>query len=360
MLHRKGELVGNRYEVTRFVGQGGMQEVYAAKDNLLQRRVALKSPKTSSALKRFKRSAVTAAKVNHANVAKTLDYVEDGAHFYLIEELIGGCDLSEFLRNCALVIDPYLCALTFHHLSKGLAASHHAGVVHRDLKPSNVMVVGGASFKDVKITDFGIAKMAEEELAEAVEGGDEGLTASQTAIGALPYMAPEAIESLRDAGKPADVWSLGALVYELATGRKPFGNGYKAVPTILAAKPPQLPAELLRKIQYASLVKEIYDLILACLKRNPKERPTADELVMRCEQLCYATKSREYGIISSINYGTSGFIEVPNKPSVFFHMESVFGKPTVAVGDRVWFSRHPGQPKSRAFPVVPARPIESS
>jgi eukaryotic-like serine/threonine-protein kinase len=129
----------------------------------------------------------------------------------------------------------------FHHLAKGLAASHHATVVHRDLKPSNIMVVDGELFNEVKITDFGIAKMAEEELI-AVEGGESSLTASNTAIGALPYMAPEMIKSIRKAGAPADVWSLGAMVFELLSGQKPFGVGYRAVPAIMEAKVPPLPS----------------------------------------------------------------------------------------------------------------------
>ena len=83
--------------------------------------------------------------------------------------------------------------MVFHHLAKGLAASHHADVMHRDLKPNNVMIAGGEYFRGVKITDFGIAKMAEEEIGEAVEGGQESLSASRTALGAIPYMAPEII-----------------------------------------------------------------------------------------------------------------------------------------------------------------------
>jgi serine/threonine protein kinase len=222
-IHDAGDLVGDRYEIGIFVGEGGMQEVYSAYDQLLFRNVALKTPKTSSATKRFKRSAETSAKINHHNVAKTLDYLEDDGRYYLIEELIDGCDLGVFLREYVPRLDPYACARVMHHLAKGLAASHHAGVIHRDLKPTNIMVVGGADFVELKITDFGIAKMAEAEMENAVAGGDEeALTQSATALGALPYMAPEFIESFKHAGKPADVWSLGALMFELLTGSKPF------------------------------------------------------------------------------------------------------------------------------------------
>jgi len=202
-LHKAGDIIGDRYLVLGFIGQGGMQEVYQAEDKLLGKIVALKAHKNLSAQKRFKRSAVVSAKVNHPNVAKTLDYVDvDENHAYLVEEYIPGKDLSRVLREDLPLLDPQIVARIFHHLARGLAASHHAGVIHRDLKPSNVMSVDGALVSDVKITDFGIAKMAEEEIAEAAEGGEESLTASQTAIGALPYMAPEIISCRKAAAFP--------------------------------------------------------------------------------------------------------------------------------------------------------------
>ncbi len=217
-----GDIVGGRYEVKGYLNQGGMQEVYTAYDKLLLRDVALKVPKNESAIKRFKRSAVVSARINHSNVAKTLDYLETGDHSYLIEELIDGIDLSRVIKERLLYLDPHLAAWTFHRLAKGVAASHHAGVMHRDLKPSNVMVEGVEAMTGIKITDFGIAKMAEEELAEAIAGGDESLTASQTAIGALPYMAPEMIDDIKSVTTSVDIWSLGAMIYELLVGKKPL------------------------------------------------------------------------------------------------------------------------------------------
>ena len=220
-----GDIIGRRYRIEHYIDEGGMQFVYAAKDKLSSRIVALKTPKNKSATKRFRRSAIVAAKVNHPNVAKTLDYIKDGDSRYLIEELIVGTDLSKALLHKTAFLDPYLTAKIFHHMAKGLAAAHHAGVIHRDLKPTNVMVVGGYSISELKITDFGIAKMAEEELAEAAEGGQHTLTTSQTAVGALPYMAPEAIDTPKEVTQAADVWSLGAMIFHLLTGQPPFGSG---------------------------------------------------------------------------------------------------------------------------------------
>lgn len=332
-----------------------MQEVYLANDRLLARLVALKTPKTPSASKRFKRSAETSAKINHSNVAKTLDYVDEGSRFYLIEELIEGCDLRLFLRDYVPRLDPYACAHVFHHLAKGIAASHHAGVVHRDLKPSNIMVVGGKQFQGVKITDFGIAKMAEVEL-EVVGGGDvEALTQSATALGALPYMSPEMIESFRDAAQPTDIWSLGAMVFEMLTGSRPFGSGYAAVPLIQSAQVPPMPANLTSKLQFSTLTKDIYGIIQSCLNKDPNSRPTADDVVRQCESLCYSTAPREFGVVGNMIYqNTSGFIRVSGANDVFFHQDSV-PDGIVMSGQRVWFSRHPGEPRNRALPVVRAK-----
>jgi serine/threonine protein kinase len=203
--HIAGNLIDGRYEILNFVNQGGMQFVYAAKDTVLNRVVALKTPKNTSALKRFNRSAIVSAKVNHPNIAKTLDYLEFNGTPYLVEEFIEGTDLQNSFLKYLKFLDPYLAARVFHHLAKGVAAAHHVNVIHRDLKPGNVMVSADPHFSVIKITDFGIAKMADEELTEAAEGGAESITASQTAIGALPYMAPEAIETPKEVGLQADI-----------------------------------------------------------------------------------------------------------------------------------------------------------
>lgn len=324
-LHNRGDVIGGRYKIEDFIGEGGMQEVYRADDTLLSRYVALKVPKNNSATKRFQRSAVVSARVNHANVAKTLDYVEENKTAYLIEELIEGKDLGRVLKEDVPKLDPMIVAMILHHLAKGLAASHHADVIHRDLKPSNIMVAGGGNLRDAKITDFGIAKMAEEELAEAIEGGEGSLTASQTAIGALPYMAPEMVQSMKNANKPADVWSLGALTFELLTGQKPFGSGLRAVPAILAAQIPPVPSFVTANSQFRPTAGEIYELILECMKADPTARPTADELVLRCESLCYPTTAREFGTVSEVKTRTWGFIRPDAGKSVFYHLDSLYG-----------------------------------
>jgi eukaryotic-like serine/threonine-protein kinase len=347
-LHSQGEQIGNRYEIESLVGEGGMQQVYAARDLMLHRRVALKVPKTTAAERRFKRSATLSAKINHANAAKTLDYIDAVPRPYLIEEFIEGQDLHR-LRSHLPLMDPYLVAHFMHHVARGVAASHHVGVVHRDLKPSNIMVAPGLAFDVIKVTDFGIAKMAEEEMAVAAEGGDESITGSQTMMGALPYLSPEMIKSPRTTGTATDVWAIGAICYELLTGNKPFGSGLSAVPNILAGTYPQ-PSPNIRRPQFAGIVDEIMGLVQACLCVSVDARVSADDLVRSCGMLCYPSSLRTSGVIDSIHHGSWGFID-GDAGSVFFHLDSVYGS-SVSEGDSVCFARFPGDPSPRAHPVV--------
>jgi serine/threonine-protein kinase len=358
--HKPGDLIGDRYEIRADVGEGGMQFVYAAFDSLIGRMVALKTPKNKSATKRFRRSAIVAAKVNHPNVAKTLDYVRGtGESRYLIEELIEGQDLQYALLRRSSCLDPFSAAKVFHYLARGVAAAHHAGVVHRDLKPTNVMVVGGYSLNEIKITDFGIAKMADEELAEAAEGGTSTMTTSQTAVGALPYMAPEAIETPRAVGPPADIWSIGAMMYHLLTGAPPFGTGLVAVRKILEAHPPPMPAFLKSNPQFAPLANEIANIVLRCLVRDASSRPTADHIVELCGRLCYSLDHRAEGMVKRIDHGAYGFISCDG-PDVFFHTSSVYGPHRAQVGASVIFASYHGGGAHRAHPVVIVDPLPTA
>jgi serine/threonine protein kinase len=344
-----GTSYGGRYCVTGFIGEGGMQEVYLANDTTLARSVALKVPKNRAAERRFQRSAMLSARVNHPNAAKTLDYFDDSDRFYLVEEFIEGVNLSTFRQQFSR-LDPYSCARIFHNLAKGTAASHHVNVVHRDLKPSNIMVDGSYQLSTIKITDFGIAKMAEEELGGGVS--EQTITSSHTLFGALPYLSPEMCSSPREAGCPADIWALAAIVYELLTGSKPFGSNLAAVPKILAAEfSPFLASDELSP-QFCPLADEIFAIISKCFKIIPNERPTADSLVKMCQNLCYHTAPRYLGRVDNYAGSTFGFIR-PDDGSdpVFFHSQSVCGV-LPGIDSRVWYAKFSGIPRDRAHPVV--------
>lgn len=360
-VHHKDEILHTRYRVDSYLAEGGMQQVYNATDLSFGRPVALKVPINSSAEKRFARSARMSARVNHPNVAKTLDYFEEDGKFYLIEELIDGQNLSEAFKNTYSFLDPHLAAHVFHHLAKGVAASHHADVCHRDLKPSNIMVSADPNLREIKITDFGIAKLVEEEMAQNIED-ESSLAGSKTLVGALPYMAPEVIEDHRKAGKPADVWALGAMLHSFLTGKPPYGVGLAAVREILTAIPPTPPQFYKDAKQFANITTDLWKILIWCMKKAPQDRPSANELVAACSQLCYSESSRYKGAVNGFRYNARSFGDIisDDGTSVFFHADSVYSPNRLAINDRVIFACFPGAPKPRAFPVLPLKRLDSS
>jgi len=333
-----------------------MQQVYRCRDSTLDRDVALKFPKNKSASARFRRSCILSAQINHPNVAKTLDYFEFQGREYLIEELIAGENMHALLERYDR-LDPFLVAHLAHHLAKGLAASHRAGVLHRDLKPSNAIVALEPWPEIVKITDFGIAKMADEELTAAIEFGiEKSITTSATLVGALPYMSPELINSPGTAELKSDVWSIGAVMYEMLSGTKPFGIGLAAVGKIVSGNSPPKPACFGASQQFGAHLDELWSIVEACLQFDPSGRPSADELVRRCDDLCYSSCVRRIGTISSFQFSAYGFIAPDDGLSnVFFHKDSYYGA-SPRVGQRVSFACFSsGTAAPRAIPVLPFR-----
>ena len=350
-------LLLGRYRIKKYLAEGGMQQVFVAEDEAFKRAVAVKVPKNSSAEKRFARSAQVSARITHANVAKTLDYFVHEERAYLVEELIDGIDLEAALKSRYMYFDPHLAAHFVHLCVKGLAAAHHADVFHRDLKPSNIMIGNDSNLATVKITDFGIAKMAEKEMEEAIEGGEATLTNSQTAVGTLPYMAPEMINDPKTASRPADVWAIGAILYRLVSGVLPYGSGFQAIPAILAAKLPARPSHLTANSQFASLGTNLIEVIEACLTADPLARPTADQLVTMCAQLCYSDAPRVLATVESVSAakrGKFGYLVGETGKRYFFHQQNCYA--SIPVEDsKVLISAFDGNPYPRAFPVLPLK-----
>jgi serine/threonine-protein kinase len=211
------------YEIISLLGAGGMGEVYRARDLKLDRDVALKvlPPETAEdrdRLNRFQREARAVATLNHPHIV-TIHSVEDadGTHF-LTMELVEGVALSRLIPRGGLPLDK-LFELAIP-LADALAAAHEKGIVHRDLKPANVMVDKRGS---VKILDFGLAKIAGSDEARALDSPIENLSQTQTGVmmGTLPYMSPEQTLG-RSVDHRSDLFSLGAVLYEMASGQTPF------------------------------------------------------------------------------------------------------------------------------------------
>lgn len=373
MRFQAGDVISNRYKIDAFHRAGGMQEVYRCSDIALGRVVALKTPREGIVDKRFSRGAQMGARVVHPNVAATLDYVEEGSIRCLIEEFIDGEDLGRRLANEFNFLDPSLAAWVVHNLAKGLQSSHRVGICHRDLKPSNVMMSGDGGMSLIKLTDFGIAKLAEKELEVELEqfGKDENtLTSSNTLLGAVPYLAPECWSDWSSAGQPADVWALGAIICHLLLGTPPFGVGKGAIMKVaqaqLAGKVELTePGWFGRHKETMQLEVELWKLVKACLQVDPSQRPSAEQVVQTCDTLCYSAIARKTGSIESFplvyaNGGKAkaGFIAIDGDGSAFFHLDDFFSSGVrPKKGQRVNFGIAAGQPKERCSPVLLLRDV---
>lgn len=348
----EGDLLQGRYQVVSKVGDGGMQSVYRANDNLIGRTVALKTPLPGQGLKKFADSAVIAGKVNHQAIAKTYDYFEEGGTAFLIEEFIDGDNLDNLVPVGAF-LDPHTAAHLMLSLSKGIAASHAAGVVHRDLKPSNVVAEKGSFLAITKITDFGIATMTDAFFEEESKSGELTKSTAGTIKGAIPYMSPEML--FRQPGdhpdKPSDIWSLAAMMYRLLAGDYPFGVGMMVPVNVKTGSRTPWPKFMTAKAQFRPLVAELCGIVEACLVEEPANRPTAEDVVSQCQRLCFSTATREHGRVSTFG-NTFGRIARPSGSLVHFHLHSVYGESVVKVNDLVMFSCFPGSPHPRAHPVA--------
>ena len=212
MTHRRGELLGGRYELNERIAIGGMGEVWAATDTVLGRVVAVKVLRTENAtalLERFREEARHTAALSHSGIARVHDYGEDGADAFLVMELVPGEPLSTVLaRDGALPVTTALSYLA--QTAEALRAAHDIGVVHRDIKPGNLMILPDGT---VKVTDFGIARLVD----------STSLTAVGQVVGTAQYMSPE-----QASGEPAtsasDIYSLGVVGYEMLAGRPAFSG----------------------------------------------------------------------------------------------------------------------------------------
>src|SRR5271166_3071968 len=228
----------SHYRILEQIGEGGMGVVYRAHDERLDRDIALKvlPPGTvveTAARKRFHKEALMLSKLNHPNIATVHDFdTQDGTDF-LVEELIEGLSLDAMLLSGPLsvkeIIDLGL------QLTEGLAVAHQHGVIHRDLKPGNVRVTPDGR---LKILDFGLAMILRGEVSPTAV--TESVSETKALVGTLPYMAPEQLLGGRVDAR-TDIWAMGCILYEMATGRRPFlGSGPALTEAIVHRQPPPI------------------------------------------------------------------------------------------------------------------------
>lgn len=257
-----GDVIQSRYRLEETLGKGGMATVWRARDLRLERSVALKclmAPLTDDPafLVRFFSEAQQVAKLSHPNVIRVLDFGEGGECPYLVMEFVPGGSLQQLTGTPML---PERAIDLIAGAARGAGAAHAAGLVHRDLKPGNIMIGEG----DIaKVADFGIA----------VTEAQERFTVTGTAIGSPHYVSPE-----QASGRPvegaSDVYSLGVVLYELLTGRRPFEyDNSTALAIAHVEETPQPPS-----VHVPDLSPEIDELVMTCLAKDPRQRfPTGDE-----------------------------------------------------------------------------------
>jgi serine/threonine protein kinase len=278
---RVGELVAEKYLIEQTLGVGGMGVVVAARDQLLDRRVAIKFllPKlagSDTAVQRFTREARAATRVTSEHVVRLLEIekLPSGTPFFVMEYLEGS-DLRALLReqgalSPSLAVDYVLQAL------QAVAEGHVKGIVHRDIKPGNLFLTSRADGTPlIKVLDFGIAKTIDSDSVESTS-----LTSSDDVrLGSPAYMPPEQLQNPRDVDKRSDIWSLGATLYELLCGRPPFeGPGYLELASRILSQPP---IPLSEQTMPSTLPHGLEAILRKCLEKDRNARyANAAELAM--------------------------------------------------------------------------------
>jgi tRNA A-37 threonylcarbamoyl transferase component Bud32/tetratricopeptide (TPR) repeat protein len=230
------------YEVQQLIGVGGMGEVYKARDTRLGRLVAIKLVAPHVRAGRFLEEGRAVSALNHPNIVTLYDVANDDGVDFLVFEYVVGRTLTDLVRDGAMTLEELIDFGV--QIADALGAAHGAGIVHRDIKPSNILVTHESR---IKVLDFGIAKIADELRAPA---GDEAITAALARtepgqiVGTVSYMSPEQTRGDRLDGQ-SDIFSLGCVLYEAATGRLPFrGASALAIMDAIATAEPPRPSAL--------------------------------------------------------------------------------------------------------------------
>ena len=254
----KGQKVNSRYEIIKTIGEGGMANVYLAKDTILDRNVAIKVLRGDLAtdekfVRRFQREALSASSLSHPNIVEIYDVGEDDGDYYIVMEYVEGKNLKQLLKKrekltAAEVVDIML------QITSAMGAAHDSLIIHRDLKPQNILIKDDG---EIKITDFGIAM-----ALNATQ-----LTQTNSAMGSVHYFPPEQANG-KGSSLKSDVYSLGIMMYELLTGVLPL-RGDNAVE--IALKHLKEPIPLIRT-ELPELPQSLENIIIKATAKNPKNR----------------------------------------------------------------------------------------
>jgi serine/threonine-protein kinase len=254
-----GEVLGDKYRITRLIGRGGMGAVYEAQHVVVGRRFAVKLlhpeiAKQRDMLARFEREAQTAGTLESEHIAAAVDFgrTPQGLPF-IVMELLQGEDLGHLMSRDARSLTTARVVGLMLQVARGLELAHGRGIVHRDLKPENVFVCRRADGSDlVKLLDFGIAKL------QGTDTRSSSVTRTGTAMGTPYYMAPEQARGEKALDHRVDIYALGVMLYELLSGQKPHpGDSYNAIISHILMQEPQ-PLEKVRPELPAPLTAAIH------------------------------------------------------------------------------------------------------
>jgi serine/threonine protein kinase len=313
------------YRLIARVGAGGMGEVWRAEDTRLGRTVAIKVLPPSvladvEATARLKREARTAAQLYHPSIATIHSIEQDGDHIFIVEEFVEGESLARVIKRGGLS-ESEICRIA-RAVADALAEAHEKGIVHRDIKPDNIIVAGNR----VKVLDFGIAKQVGVAGTPSSDTPTAFVTQQGMILGTIHYMSPEQALGKTIDGR-TDVFSLGVVLYEMATGRRPFaGETITETMTQIIRDEPAEPVSV-----NPGISRSMNEIIQRCLRKNVAERFTAAELVTALDAQIGRAKTAPYTNANAVTAAT----------------------PTLLTGSQAKTVQEPAQPRRRsALPAV--------
>src|SRR5688572_12590794 len=259
-----GTVLAGRYRIESTLGSGGMAVVYRAEDDILGRAVALKTlhhhyAEMPSFRRRFRQEARAMASLDHENIVKVYDISQDGEVPFIVVECVSGRDLGDLLggrrrRRSGRLNEQFVRRMAIQ-LVHALSYPHRRGIIHRDIKPSNLLLTSGGT---VKVADFGIARIVEEDDVPICEAGE--------IVGSARYMSPEQLRG-EVATPRSDVYSVGVLLYHCLTGKPPFSGDVKSLARQHIHKDPTPPRRLNKRI-----TPEMEAVIMKSLSKKPRDR----------------------------------------------------------------------------------------
>jgi serine/threonine-protein kinase len=351
-----GELLGGRYQIERLIGEGGMGAVYQAEHKLMRKRLAVKvlhpeMGRLPEVVARFEREAMAAAHIDHPNVAAATDFgkLDDGS-FFLVLEYVEGRSLREVIGEGRLAQGRALHVM--RQIATALARAQALGIVHRDLKPENIMLVhrdGDSDF--VKVLDFGIAKVPVAELVGDPPPVGQALTQLGMVYGTPEYMAPEQALGQSVDGR-ADLYALGAMAFEMFTGKRPYDHESKV--TLLGMHVIAPIPRMADRAPEACVAPEIEAIVTRLLAKEAAARYAgAKELIEALDALSPSPSAEPSGHVDDARMESTGGAssissnEIRSSPELAVASETALGPTHVA-------ERTPALPLARLVSLVGA------